>query len=209
LELKAIPIFLEPTDNSKNFMNGMNFLSYVLQLIALITPVFLCFLCSRCVTDPLWRDYPGPVLRSWLELDTFLQTMTSDEIDTLQETVASWYMNFKLHKKQQLGAKLAAVFNMSFAHEDAVFLSPPQLHTDGILAAVPVEAEFGKTTQKTHHQPEEVHADENFRILKDLQFDDIPKDNEFTTTIQSLLYMIIKLEAKVALLESEVRQLKE
>jgi hypothetical protein len=157
----------------------------------------------------LWRDYPGPILGSWLELDTFLQTMTSDKIDALQETVANWYMNFKLHKKQQLGAKLAAVFNMSFAQEDVVFLSPSQLHSDDILAAVPVEAEFGKTTPKTHYQPQEVHADETFRFLKDLQFNDIPKDNEFTTTIQSLLYMIIKLEAKITLLESEVRQLKE
>ena len=59
------------------------------------------------LSHPSWKDYPGPVLYSWVELQVYLTTVyTSSEyssiVSTLQYETQRWYREFKMDMKKKI-----------------------------------------------------------------------------------------------------------
>lgn len=76
LDTGAIPIMIRPTHPDQNFLN-----------------------------DELWKNYPGPILDNWSELDNYLTTIQTKGlsfIDELQRTMIVWHDKFKLKVKNQV-----------------------------------------------------------------------------------------------------------
>ena len=59
------------------------------------------------LSHPSWKDYPGPVLYSWVELQVYLTSVyTSSEyssiVSTLQYETQRWYREFKMDMKKKI-----------------------------------------------------------------------------------------------------------
>jgi hypothetical protein len=96
--------------------------------------------------------------------------------DALQQRVQEWYAQFKHSKKRRLLAELQRVFSQM---EDAA-----AINGIGELETVRVDAQRA----------------EQVRVLRDLQFRDIPA-GPYASAMQRLLAQVLKLESKVRLLE--------
>lgn len=118
---------VKPRDEEQNFMNCE----------FTLTSFYFIFSSSSasCIysSDGLWKEYPGPVLSSWDQVDEYLRRLTMQweshsatwpqilfiflqfyyhrEIDELQAAVVSWYARFKADNKARLLRKLLSVFS--------------------------------------------------------------------------------------------------
>ena len=113
-------------------------------------------------------------------------------MDLLQARMTAWYAQFKRNKKTSLLKQLQLAFNK---HE----LRNNRPSTD---------AADGSGTNPLFEHVRVGEAIEEVRILRDLTFPDIPKDGLYTTALQRLLAQLIKLEAKVRVLEQEIASCK-
>ena len=50
----------------------------------------------------LWTEYPGPIFKSWDDLNPFLDQMTTEKVDALQAKVATWYKRFRLARQMHI-----------------------------------------------------------------------------------------------------------
>eukprot|EP01038_Epipyxis_sp_PR26KG_P005020 gene5020-7008_t len=98
LELGAIPIMIQP----QNLPSESDFLNH-----------------------ELWKDYPGPILKSWIELETYLNSMTPSKVDELQSKVVKWYENFKIKTKEMIGNAIKSLFER-YDVDTGYFHSIPQ-----------------------------------------------------------------------------------
>lgn len=94
LEVQCIPVIIRPREEKSNFLLTAE-----------------------------WSDYPGPVLRSWSELGTYLEglypsnqslSLSIDQgmaLDNLQKQIYDWYSNMKRRKGIQLRETISNIFN--------------------------------------------------------------------------------------------------
>ena len=59
------------------------------------------------LSHPSWKDYPGPVLYSWVDLQVYLTAVyTSSEyssmVSTLQYETQRWYREFKMDMRRKI-----------------------------------------------------------------------------------------------------------
>eukprot|EP01032_Pedospumella_encystans_P016450 gene16450-18773_t len=144
MEFGAIPIILQPTDPTRNYLD-----------------------------DHHWQGYPGPVLTSWDQLEAFLAEMTESKMDALQAKVKTWYAAGKARKKANLAIRLRAAF------QGEKYIT----HTNYV------------PTYRKVANSDRTESDVK-RIIQDLRFDEIPA-GVYAQSIQSLLAMVLKQEAKI------------
>ena len=87
LEVGAIPLFIQPVWD-KNFLRF-----------------------------GLWKDYPGPIFTTWMDLSTFLNSITPEITDMLQERVVTWYSAFKEDVQNKLAKTVDDIFTPTFMSE--------------------------------------------------------------------------------------------